>query len=225
MTATAALYRTSIAKKMVMAVTGCILFAYVVVHMYGNLKVFEGRDKFNAYAAFLRTVGAPLFAYGQLLWIVRVVMLAAVVLHIVAAAQLTRQNYASRPVRYAVKKNNGATYASRTMRWGGLIIALFVVYHILDLTTGTLHRGFVPGDVYGNVFTGFQAWYVSSIYIAAMVALGFHLYHGVWSMFQTLGINNRRRDRRLRVSAGVSAVAVVVTGCIVPIAVLIGIVG
>lgn len=225
MTAAVALYRTSIGKKVVMAVTGCILSAYVVAHMYGNLKVFEGRDTFNAYAAFLRTVGAPLFAYGQLLWMVRVVILAAVVLHIVAAAQLTRQSRASRPVRYAVKKNNGATYASRTMRWGGLIIALFVIYHILDLTTGTLHRDFVPGDVYHNVVTGFQVWYVSTIYIAAMVALGFHLYHGVWSMFHTLGISNRRIDRQLRAGAAVSAIAVVAAGCIVPIAVMIGIVG
>ncbi len=224
MAATVALYRTSIGKKAVMAVTGFILYGYMILHIYGNLKIFEGREGFNAYSDYLRTVGNPIFFRTELLWIIRIVLLAAVILHIVAAVQLSQRSYASRPVRYVNKKETDATLASRTMRWGGLVIFFFVIYHILDLTTGTLHQNYVKGDVYGNVVGGFSHWYITLIYVLAMVALGFHLYHGVWSMFQTLGINRRKYNRFFRGLALISAVLIAGGGCIAPLAVFTGIV-
>jgi succinate dehydrogenase / fumarate reductase cytochrome b subunit len=225
MAATVALYRTSIGKKAVMAVTGFILYLFMIAHIYGNLKVFEGREKFNAYSDYLRTVGKPIFFRTELLWIVRIVLLVSVILHIVAAAQLTQRSYASRPVRYVNKKETDATFASRTMRWGGLVIFFFIIYHILDLTLGTAHSGtYQEGDVYGNVVSGFSHWYVTLFYILAMVALGFHLYHGVWSLFQTLGVNRRKYNRFFRGLALVSALLIAVGGCVVPVAVLTGIV-
>ena len=225
MAATVALYRTSIGKKTVMAVTGFILYLFMILHIYGNLKVFEGREKFNAYSDYLRTVGNPIFFRAELLWLIRVVLLASVVLHVVAAVQLTQRSVASRPVRYVSKKNTDATIASRTMRWGGLVIFFFIIYHILDLTTGTLHSGaYREGDVYGNAISGFSHWWVTIFYILAMVALGFHLYHGVWSMFQTLGVNRRKYNRFFRGLALVSAVLIAGGGCVVPISVLTGIV-
>jgi succinate dehydrogenase / fumarate reductase cytochrome b subunit len=225
MAATVALYRTSIGKKTVMAVTGFILYLFMIFHIYGNLKVFEGREKFNAYSDYLRTVGNPIFFRTELLWAIRIILLASVILHIVAAAQLTQQSVASRPVRYVSKKNMDATIASRTMRWGGLVIFFFIIYHILDLTLGTAHSGaYQRGDVYGNVVSGFGHWYVTLFYILAMIALGFHLYHGVWSMFQTVGVNRRKYNRFFRGLALVSAVLIAVGGCVVPVAVLTGIV-
>lgn len=225
MAATVALYRTSIGKKAVVAVTGFILYGYMILHIYGNLKVFEGREKFNAYSEYLRTVGNPIFFRTELLWIIRTVLLVSVILHIVAAAQLTQQSYASRPVRYVNKKETDATFASRTMRWGGLVIFFFVIYHILDLTLGTAHSGtYQKGDVYGNVLSGFSHWYVTLFYLLAMLALGFHLYHGVWSMFQTLGINRRRYNRFFRALALASALLIAGGGCVTPIVVFTGIV-
>jgi succinate dehydrogenase / fumarate reductase cytochrome b subunit len=176
MAATVALYRTSIGKKTVMAVTGFILYLFMIAHIYGNLKVFEGREKFNAYSEYLRTVGNPIFFRTELLWAIRIILLVSVILHIVAAVQLTQRSVASRPVRYVSKKDTDATIASRTMRWGGLVIFFFIIYHILDLTTGTLHSGaYAAGDVYDNVISGFGHWYVTVFYILAMIALGFHL--------------------------------------------------
>lgn len=225
MAATVALYRTSIGKKAVMAVTGFILYGFIILHIYGNLKVFEGREKFNAYSEFLRTVGNPIFFRTELLWIIRTVLLVSVILHIVAAAQLTQRSYVSRPMRYVNKKETGSTFASRTMRWGGLVIFFFVIYHILDLTLGAAHTGtYQKGDVYGNVVSGFSHWYVTLFYLLAMIALGFHLYHGVWSMFQTLGINRRKYNRFFRGLALISAVLLAGGGAIVPLAVLTGIV-
>jgi succinate dehydrogenase / fumarate reductase cytochrome b subunit len=157
----------------------------------------------------------------------RLVLLTATGLHIVAAVQLTQMSYAARPVSYAQKKVIQATYASRTMRWGGVIITLFVVYHILHLTFGAV--GFPPGQythlsVYRNVVTGFSLWYVSAFYIAAMVALGLHMYHGVWSMFQTLGLSDENTGRLCRSLAIVSSFVVVLGNISVPAGVLVGLV-
>ena len=226
MIGTVALYRSSIGKKVVMAVTGLILFGYVFVHMLGNLKIYQGADKVNAYGVFLREVGDPFFAPEQALWIVRIVLLLSVVLHIVAAVQLTQMDWASRPVGYAAsRKDVVASYASRTMRWGGLILALFIVYHILHLTTGTAHPSYVHGDVYGNMVNGFRVWYVSAFYVAAMVALGLHLYHGIWSTIQTLGWRHARNDDFWRNVALVFAVLITVGNVSIPLAVLTGMVG
>ncbi len=221
------LWKTSIGKKAVMAVTGFILVGFVIGHMLGNLKVYQGEEKFNTYAAWLREVGSPALGHEQFLWLARLILLTATVLHIVAAVQLTQMSYAARPVDYGQWKAIQATYASRTMRWGGAIITLFVTYHILHFTLGAV--GFAPGQykhmsVYRNVVIGFSVWYVSAFYIAAMVALGFHLYHGVWSMFQTLGLNTENASRLYRALATVSSVVVVLGNISVPTAVLAGLV-
>ncbi len=215
-------YRTTIGKKVVMALTGFILVGYVVAHMLGNLKFFQGPEAINAYGVFLRTVGGPVFTEEQLLWVARIVLLVAVVLHMVAAYQLTRISTASRPLPYARTPPVQTNYAARTMRWGGVIILLFVIYHVLHFTTGTVHPDFEHGDIYHNIVAGFQVWYVSAFYIAAMVALGLHLYHGIWSMFQTIGWNNARYTHPLHIVAGVLAAALVIGFISVPIAVLAG---
>ena len=224
MAAALTLYRSTIGKKVVMAVTGLVLIGFVVAHMLGNLKVFQGREKLNAYGVFLRDIGAPMLSHEQGLWLVRIVLLASVVLHIVAAYQLTRIDQRSRPIRYARHRVVKADYASRTMRWGGVIILLFVIYHVLHFTTGTVHSNFQPGEIYGNLVSGFQVWYISAFYILAMVALGFHLYHGTWSMFQTLGLNSYKYNKMLRWLAGIVAVGVSGGNILIPLAVLAGIV-
>jgi succinate dehydrogenase / fumarate reductase cytochrome b subunit len=221
------LWSTSIGKKVVMAITGFILTAFVIGHMLGNLKVFQGEGAFNGYAVWLREVGGPAVGYGQLLWLARLVVLTSTLLHIVAAAQLTRMSHAARPVSYERKQAIEATYASRTMRWGGLIIALFMIYHLLHFTFGAV--GYAPGQyrpmsVYRNVVIGFSVWYVSAFYITAMIALGLLMYHGVWSAFQTLGLNNARTNSVYRALATVSSLAVVLGNVSVPIAVLAGMV-
>jgi succinate dehydrogenase cytochrome b subunit len=186
------LYRSAVGKKAVMAATGIILFGFVLGHLLGNLKLYLGPEALNSYSRFLRTAGEPVLPANVLLWAVRLVLIAAAVLHVWAAWQLSRASRAARPDAYVAGTRIHTTYASRTMRWGGVIILLFVIYHLLHLTWGTVHPVFVPGDVYHNVVTGFQVWWVSLFYIAAQVALGFHLYHGLWSMFQSLGWSHPR---------------------------------
>lgn len=226
-TAVLTLWSTSIGKKAVMAITGLILVLFVIGHMAGNLKVYQGEEKFNAYAAWLREVGSPAFGHEQILWMARLVLLVAVALHITAAAQLTRASHAARPVRYRRREYLEAGYAARTMRWGGVILVLFVVYHLLHLTFGVVGHGpgqFQPLSVYRNVVNGFRVWYVSAFYVVAMVALGLHLYHGLWSMFQTLGVDDIRASGLYRGVAGVVALAVLVGNISVPVAVLAGLV-
>lgn len=223
MTAPFRWYRTSIGKKVVMAATGAVLVLYVIGHIVGNLKIFEGAAKIDSYGSFLRVVGAPVFGNEQLLWSIRLVLLASVVAHIVAAVQLTAQNRAARPTRYYRKSDLNATLASRTMRWGGVLIAVFIVFHILHFTTGTLHPNFHEGKVYQNVVTGFVQWpLVAVFYIAAMIAVGFHLYHGAWSLFQTLGLRNERNNGLLRNGARVVSVLFVLASTSIPLAVLAG---
>jgi succinate dehydrogenase / fumarate reductase cytochrome b subunit len=222
MAAALSIYRSSLGKKFVMAVTGIILFGFVFAHMVGNLKVYQGEEKLNKYAHFLREVGSPIFAQEQLLWIMRLVLLAAVVLHIAAAYQLTQMSRRSRPVSYARRRDVQASYASRTMRWGGVIILLFVIYHLLHFTFGVAHHNFQRENVYQNIVSGFQVWYVSLFYILAMLALGMHLRHGLWSMFQSLGLSNRRWNGLLRGFATIFAVLVVVGNASIPVAVLLG---
>jgi succinate dehydrogenase / fumarate reductase, cytochrome b subunit len=218
-------FDTSVGKKQVMAVSGLLMAGYLALHLWGNLKVFQGPEALDTYAHWLRTVGGPLFSDNQLLWLVRVVLGAALVLHIWAAWTLTRQDYAARPVGYAGRRNLESTYASRTMRWGGVIIGLFIVYHILDLTTGTVHPApFDAGAVYRNVVTGFSVWYVSLVYSLAMVAVGLHLYHGIWSMFQTMGWNGRRLTRVWRGLATLFALVITLGNIAIPVAVLTGVV-
>ena len=177
--------------------------------------MFEGPEKINAYAALLKSnIG--------LLWTARSILIAAVVLHIVAAYQLARTSQKSRPVGYKRWRAVGSDFASRTMRWTGPLLGLFIVYHLLHMTTGAVHPDFVEGDVYHNVISGFRVWYVSVIYIIAMLALSVHLYHGAWSMFESLGINHPKYNRLIRALATILTVIVVVGFIAIPAAVLLG---
>ncbi|MDI2124588.1 succinate dehydrogenase cytochrome b subunit [Yinghuangia seranimata] len=217
------LWRSTVGKKAVMAVTGLIMLAYLVAHMIGNLKIFFGPGEFDHYAHWLRTIGGPVLHYEWFLWILRVVLVAAVVLHGVAAYQLSRRDLAARPVKYA-RPRARTSYATRTMRWGGVILGLFVVWHILDLTTLTVNPNAQHGHPYANVVASFDRWYVAAFYIAAMLALGLHIRHGFWSAAQTLGANSPRRDRAFKAAANALAALLTVGFVSVPVAVLTGIV-
>ena len=219
------LWDTMVGKKVVMAVTGLVLVGFVVAHMLGNLKIFLGASTIDTYAAFLRTMGEPLFPYSALLWVARLALVVCVVLHIAAAVQLTRMNWAARPQDYVMKQTIATTYAARTTRWSGVILALFIIYHVLHLTAGTV--GFRPGEfqhlaVYHNVTAAFSIWYVSLFYIVGMACLCLHLDHGIWSMLQTLGWNNARTTAGLKGFSRGLALVVFAGFISVPVAVLAG---
>ncbi|MFE7773778.1 succinate dehydrogenase [Streptomyces sp. NPDC057445] len=220
---TRTLWGSTVGKKSVMAVTGLIMLGYLVVHMLGNLKIFFGSDEFNGYAHWLRTLGEPFLHHEWALWIVRVVLLAAVVLHGVSAYQLSRRDIKARPSKY-VHKRPRASYATRTMRWGGIILGLFIVWHLLDLTTLTVNENAEHGRPYQNVVATFSTWYGNTVYLAAMLALGLHVRHGFWSAAQTLGVGNAHRDRALKTAANVLALALTVGFISVPVAVMTGLV-
>ncbi len=208
-----------------MAVTGVILVGFVIAHMLGNIKIFLGPEVIDAYAAFLREMGEPLLPYSALLWIARVVLLICVALHIAAAVELTLMNRSARLQGYQTKKSIATTYASLTMRWSGVILAVFIVYHLLHLTVGFV--GFKPDqfhhlEVYHNVLAGFSVWYVSAFYILSMAALCLHLDHGIWSMFQTMGLNDARSTSVLRMMSRGAAILVFAGFISVPVAVLAG---
>jgi succinate dehydrogenase / fumarate reductase, cytochrome b subunit len=217
-------YRSSIGKKAVMAVTGLILFGWIFLHMVGNLKLYTGAVHMNEYAHFLRAMGAPAVPETGVLWAMRLLLLVCVVFHIHAAYALTRMAAAARPVQYRDRQYVKASYASRTMRWGGVIILLFIIYHLLHLTTGQAHHDFVQDDAYHNVVSGFQVWWVAAVYIIANLALGLHLYHGVWAMFGSLGLINARVESFRRIFATAFAVLITAANVSFPLAVLTGIV-
>jgi succinate dehydrogenase / fumarate reductase cytochrome b subunit len=210
---------STIGKKVVMAVTGVILFGYVIAHMLGNLQLYLGAEALNHYAASLREI-----LHGAGLWIARAVLLAAAGLHIWAAAAITMIDRAARPVGYREWQARESTYASRTMRISGIFLLAFIVYHLLDLTLGTVNPSFVEGDVYHNVVASFRVVPVAVFYVAAMLALGLHLQHGVYSMFQTLGVSHPRWERVAHRTATALAAAVVVGNISFPLAVLLGLV-
>lgn len=220
-------YRSALGKKTVMAVTGLALFGFVLGHMLGNLKIFLGAEALNHYAEWLREIGAPLLPHGGLLWIARLGLLAAVGLHIVSAWQVTQINRKARPQDYANRATIQASYASRTMRWGGVLIALFVLYHLAHFTWGYAwaHPDFVAGDVYHNVVAGFQVWWISAFYVVAQLALALHLYHGLWSLFQSLGWNHPNLNAWRQTFAKAFAALVFVGNVSFPISVLAGWVG
>ncbi|WLQ37713.1 succinate dehydrogenase [Streptomyces castrisilvae] len=221
---TRTLWGSTVGKKAIMAVSGLVMLLYLVVHMIGNLKIFFGADEFNGYAHWLRVMGEPFLHHEWALWIVRVVLVAAVVLHAVSAYQLSRRDLRARPSRY-VHKRARASYATRTMRYGGVILGLFIVWHVLDLTTGTVHSGgFQSGHPYQNVIDTFSTWYGNAIYIVAMLALGLHVQHGFWSAAQTLGAGRASRDRVLKTLANVLALVLTVGFVSVPVAVMTGVV-
>jgi succinate dehydrogenase / fumarate reductase cytochrome b subunit len=210
--------RSTIGRKIVMAVTGVVLVGFVVAHMSGNLLVYVGPAAMNEYSEFLHH-----FLHGAGLWIARAVLLLAVALHIWAAVSLTLESKAARPEGYRMKEARESTYASRTMVWSGPILLLFIVYHLLHLTTGTVHPEFVPGDVYRNFVNGFRVVPTSLFYILAMLALGLHLYHGIWSMLQSLGLSHPRHNHLRKALAVLITLAVVGVNISVPLAVLAGV--
>ena len=221
-------YKSTVGKKVIMAVTGLMMIGFVIGHMAGNLKAFGGFDStgiaaLDLYAHHLRTIGEELIGFGNFLWIARIGLIVAVVLHISAAISLTCRNKASRPQGYAVKKYSSATFASTTMAVGGTLLLFFIIFHILHFTTGTLHTyGFKEGFVYSNVYNAFQHGWVTALYVVAMISLALHLYHGAWSVFQTLGIESKGWNKALRFMA--KGIAVVVAGgfVIVPISFYLG---
>jgi succinate dehydrogenase / fumarate reductase cytochrome b subunit len=218
-------YASSVGKKYAMALSGIVLMVYVLAHMVGNLKLYLGAESLNRYGEWLRVVGEPALPRGTLLWAVRAVLLVALVIHLHAAYSLTVINRRARPERYRHKRDwMAADFASRTMRWTGVIVLIFVVFHLLDLTWGTANPGFVAGDVYRNVVASFQRWPVAVAYVVANLALGVHLYHGAWSLFQSMGWNDRRVNMWRRNFAVAFTLAVVVGNVSFPVAVMTGLV-
>jgi succinate dehydrogenase / fumarate reductase cytochrome b subunit len=212
----AGFYGTTIGKKAVMAATGIILFGFIVGHMAGNLQFFLGPDVLNGYAEKLREMPA-------LLWAVRIGLIIAAVLHIASSVSLARAKNAARPIGYARKQSVGSTYASRTMYWSGPIILAFLIYHLLHLTFGTVHPHFQHLRAYENLVIGFSNPVVAIAYIISVTLLGMHLYHGIWSMFQTLGAAHPRYTPKLKVFAKLATGVIVLGFVSVPLAILMGI--
>jgi succinate dehydrogenase / fumarate reductase, cytochrome b subunit len=228
-TATVPIQRTSIGKKLLMATSSIILFLYVVAHLAGNLKIFFGPDPFNHYAEWLRVAGSPLFPDEGVLWIARVVLLAALLVHVGAYIQLWHQKRRARTVGYRTFDPQVFSWMSRTMMWGGIAILGFVVFHILHLTTGHIQPDlayeFQRHDAYENVIAGFRVWWVSGVYVVGVVALGMHLYHGLWSAMQTLGMNNAKYNLYRRPGAAAIAILITIGYLTIPLGVLFGMVG
>jgi succinate dehydrogenase / fumarate reductase cytochrome b subunit len=217
MNAISTFWRSTIGKKVVMAVTGVLLIAFILSHVLANLLVFRGPEPMREYALMLRSTGG-------LLWLARGGLLLAAVLHIVAAVQLTRADVAARPVGYRRREPQASTFASRTIRWGGLILLFFVVFHLLHFTTGDVHPDFQHLQPYHNIVVGFSVPWVAALYVVAMAALGLHLYHGTWAAFRSLGIARPSSTPFRRRAAAVLAIAVWLGFTIIPVAVLAGLV-
>ncbi len=220
---------STLGMKAVVAVTGVILFGFVVLHMIGNLKTFTGTDDngvphIDDYAHFLRTMGAPMLPYGFALWATRLILIVALLLHVGMVIALHRRNSAARPIGYDHPPVRVVTsLAARTMLVSGVLILVFVIVHILQFTTGTIQlTPVVPEHIYANLYNAFSVWFVALFYVVAMGLLGFHLYHGLWSLFQTLGLDNPDRNRILRLSAAIAAVGVVVGFSSVPLLFTLG---
>ncbi|KII00609.1 succinate dehydrogenase [Streptomonospora alba] len=217
---------STVALKSAMAVTGVILVLFLIAHMYGNLNAFAGQEAFDTYSHHLRELGEPMLPHGGFLWIMRVVLLASVLIHTYAAVALWRRAGRARPVRYQVTKRVQRSYSSYTMRYGGIMIALFTVFHVLHLTTNTIHPGGRSESPYERMVAGFQPefWYVTLFYVAAVIAVGFHLRHGIWSALATLGINRQSRQRSLNIIATVIAAALTIGFLLTPLSVTFGLV-
>ncbi|MFT4264148.1 MAG: succinate dehydrogenase cytochrome b subunit [Nocardioides sp.] len=222
--------RSTIALKLAMAISGVLFILFVLAHMYGNLKAFSGHDAYNEYAEHLRTLGTPMLPYAGALWILRVGLIVALVVHVTSAVLLWRRAAAARPVKYAVKKNVASSLSSRTMRWGGLTLLLFIVWHLLqftilkiDITNGSTGNE----DPYNLLVGAFadQSWWMTVIYLLAMLALGFHLHHGTFSSLQTLGYTNTASSRaRARTFGWVVAIVIAGGFSLVPLFTLFGVI-
>jgi succinate dehydrogenase / fumarate reductase, cytochrome b subunit len=212
----------SVAKKVIMAVSGIILLLFLIAHMIGNLHIFQGAGSFNSYSAWLRTIGEPALGFRWFLTALEVVLVVSVVAHMWAAFSLWRQAKRARPVSYATKKSVAQSYASRTMRWGGVIIALFIIYHILDLTFGTANPAGTDSTPYSRTVASFQNPIATTVYVIALILLGMHLRHGIWSATQTLGQSNRRREQTVNAFAIAFSVLLIAGFLVVPAAVVFG---
>ena len=214
--------RSTIFLKLMMAGSGVLFLLFVLAHMYGNLKAFGGRDAYDEYAHHLRTLGEPMLPHAGFLWIMRVVLIGALVVYVVTAVILWRRARLARPVRYQVKKHTGATFASRLMRWGGLTILVFVIWHLLQFTIVKFNVGSggntaaITHDPYELVVHSFNVWWVTLIYVLAMIALGMHLRHGIWSASQTLGFTPTPRARVIANGVAIVVALIVAVGFVIP---------
>jgi succinate dehydrogenase / fumarate reductase cytochrome b subunit len=218
--------RSTIALKLLMAVSGFIFIGFVLLHMYGNLKAFAGHDAYNDYAHHLRTLGEPMLPHEGALWIIRAVLVLSLVVHVYAAALLWRRARKARTVKYVMKKHTGAIPASRLMRWGGVTILVFLVWHLLNFTVGKVNvDGGPTDDPYNLLVDSFNVWWLTLIYLVAMAMLGAHLHHGFWSACQTLGLTGTERSRALAKEVAFTLALIISVGfSLVPIFVLAGVI-
>jgi succinate dehydrogenase / fumarate reductase cytochrome b subunit len=212
-------YASMVGKKVIMGVTGLIGVGFVVLHALGNLLVFRGAPAINSYSHFLKST-------GELLWALRAILILSVIVHVTAAVQLTRQSRAARPIGYARSERQVATLSSRTMRWGGALLLVFIVLHILHFTTGTIRPAgvFSNADVYANVVSSFRIWWVALFYVIAMMALGLHLFHGAWSSVRSLGVSPASPQPLHRRISMAIAIFVWAAFTAVPVGVFVGVV-
>ena len=236
------LYRSSVGNKILMAVSGLLLFGFIIGHMAGNLKVLQGCEPatgesyvaglsvdgqvcaMDTYAVFLKELGYPAIPKMSFLWAFRIALLGAIAVHAVSAFQLWSRSRKARPTGYREEQNISFSYASRTMRWGGVIVLLYVVYHLLHFTTGTVHSDFIKGGVHHNYIVGFQSPLILAVYAIANAALCAHLFHGLWSATQTLGANHPKYNHFRRPIASATAIAIFVGFMTPPVLVFAGIV-
>jgi succinate dehydrogenase / fumarate reductase, cytochrome b subunit len=222
----AGIYATAVGKKYAMALSGIVLMFYVLTHMLGNLRIYLSAASLDNYSHWLRRIGDPVMPGQTLLYIIRTVLLVALIVHVHAAYELTKVNRRARPDAYRSKRDwVAADFASRTMRWTGVIVLLFVIFHLLDLTWGPANPDFVKADPYHNVTESLQRWPVALVYIVANLALAVHLYHGAWSLFQSMGWSHPRWNVWRRRFAVAFAAVIAVGNISIPIAVLTGAVG
>jgi succinate dehydrogenase / fumarate reductase cytochrome b subunit len=218
--------RSTIALKLLMASSGIVFILFVLVHMYGNLKAFAGHDAFNEYAEHIRTIGTPILPRTGALWVLRVVLIVSLVAHVASAAALWQRARKARPVSYQVKRNVASSLSSRTMRWGGLALLIFIVWHLLNFTIGKINvTGGANNDPYNLLVDSFSTWWLTVIYLVAMLALGLHLHHGTFSACQTLGLTNTVASRtRARILGWIVAIVIAGGFSLVPLFTLFGVI-
>ena len=217
-------FNNSVVKKAVMAVSGIIMILYLIVHMIGNLHAFQGAAAYNDYATFLRTFGEPALPRRTLLTIIEIVLVLSVLGHMWAAFSLWAQARRARPVAYVTKKRVQQSYASRTVRWGGVIILAFIVYHILDLTAGTINPAGTGTEPYDRLISDFTNPWITIWYCISLLLVGFHLRHGIWSATQTLGQTNKRRERAVNIGAYVLSTVITAGFLLVPLSIAFGLI-
>ncbi len=219
-------YSTAVGKKFVVAISGIMMAGFLVMHMIGNFKAFAGQEKLDQYAAYLREIGQDLFGHETVLWITRIVLLVAVLAHIITIILLTKQNRSARPIPYQVKKTFASTFSAKMMLVSGVLLLIFIVTHLAQFTLGWFNpTPFQEGEVYANISQAFAVGWIAFFYIFMMFIVCMHLYHGIWSFFQTCGIDNPDRNQQLRGLAILVSIILFLGFSSVPIAFLTGIIG